>query len=258
MTIIDLPQIGAQDDASTDLRLHDVTFPVVGIGASAGGIEALLRFFEHMSPDAGIAFVLVLHLSPTHDSKADEVLQRVTAMPVLQVVARTRILPNHVYLISPAHDLTIDGEFLVASQDDRPRGRPVAIDLFFRSLAESHGSRAISIILSGTGSDGALGIARIKEQAGITIVQDPEDAEYSEMPASAIATGSVNIVLPILSIPAKLIQLQQNTREMKLPPAENDGPDSRSQSINSTTEDAISSIPGDSDNPVLQDWAISK
>jgi len=217
----------------------EVDFPVVGIGASAGGIQALLSFFEHMPPDAGIAFVLVLHLSPTHDSKADEVLQRVTAMPVLQVVARTRIQPDHVYLISPASDLKIEGDFLIASQDVRPRGRPVAIDLFFRSLAETHGSRAISIVLSGTGSDGALGIARIKEQAGITIVQDPEDAQYTEMPLSAIATGSVDIILPVAKIAAKLIELKKNTRAIKLPPVENAEPDSRSQLIDPTIESEL-------------------
>ncbi|KQR77240.1 hypothetical protein ASG35_11645 [Burkholderia sp. Leaf177] len=225
------------EPGSVILAKPDPDFPVVGIGASAGGFGALLSFFEHMPADAGIAFVLVIHLSPTHDSKADEVLQRVTAMPVLQVVARTRVQANHVYLISPASDLTIDGEFLVASADDRPRGRPVAIDLLFRSLAESHGSRAISIILSGTGSDGALGIARIKEQAGITIVQAPEDAEYSEMPLSAIATGSVDIILPVARIPAKLVELKENSHAMKLPPIENEGPDQRFAPNYSKTED---------------------
>src|SRR5471032_2711216 len=200
------------DDASNSaLKAEDraglpdnvLDFLVVGIGASAGGIPALLSFFEHVSADIGMAFVLVLHLSPDHSSHVDEVLQRVARVPVTQVFSFTRIEKNNVYLISPANDLTIVNGYLHADQDDRPRGRPVAIDLLFRSLAEAQGSRAVSIILSGTGSDGAAGIARIKEQAGITIVQEPEDAEYPEMPLGAIATGFVDMVLPVADIPNK-------------------------------------------------------
>jgi two-component system, chemotaxis family, CheB/CheR fusion protein len=233
------PPRAASKEVDGAIRPENVLdFPVVGIGASAGGIQALLRFFEHMPPDAGMAFVLVLHLSPTHESRADEVLQRVTKMPVVQVVEPTRIEKNCVYLISPANDLTIEAGFLHASADDRPRGRPVAIDLFFRSLADAQGSRAISIILSGTGSDGALGISRIKEQAGVTIVQDPEDAEYTEMPRSAIATGSVDIVLPVADIPSKLIELWTNARAIKLPPVENEGPDGSAQTPNDLTAEA--------------------
>jgi two-component system CheB/CheR fusion protein len=233
------PPRAASKEVDGAVRPENVLdFPVVGIGASAGGIQALLRFFEHMPPDAGMAFVLVLHLSPTHESRADEVVQRVTKMPVVQVVEPTRIEKNCVYLISPANDLTIEAGFLHASVDDRPRGRPVAIDLFFRSLADAQGSRAISIILSGTGSDGALGISRIKEQAGVTIVQDPEDAEYTEMPRSAIATGSVDIVLPVADIPSKLIELWTNARAIKLPPVENEGPDGSAQTPNDLTAEA--------------------
>lgn len=159
-------------------------------------------------------------------------------LPVVQIAQPTRIEANHVYLIFPGNDLSIEDGFLHASVDDRPRGRPVAIDLFFRSLADAQGLRAISIILSGTGSDGALGISRIKEQAGITIVQDPEDAEYSEMPLSAIATGSVDIVLPVVDIPSKLIELWNNARAIKLPPIANDGPDRFARGPNDLTSEA--------------------
>jgi two-component system CheB/CheR fusion protein len=192
-------------------------FPVVGIGASAGGVQALLRLFENMPSDTGMAFVIVLHLSPKHESVADQVLQGVTKMRVVQVRTATQIEKNCVYLISPSNDLSMENGHLRVTHADRRAGRPVTIDLFFRSLAEAHGARAISVILSGSGSDGAVGIGRIKEFAGITIAQDPEDAEYEDMPRNAIATGMVDIVLPIADIPQKLIELWTNMRAIEVP-----------------------------------------
>lgn len=132
-------------------------FPVVGIGASAGGIQALLRLFEQMPADTGMAFVIVLHLSPKYESRADEVLQRVTSMHVAQVLEPTHIEKNSVYLISPSNDLSMFDGYLRVTPAERSSGRPVAIDRFFRSLADAHGTRAISVILSGTGSDGRPG-----------------------------------------------------------------------------------------------------
>ncbi|WP_254073869.1 chemotaxis protein CheB [Burkholderia sp. S171] len=149
-------------------------FPVVGIGASAGGVQTLLRLFENMPSDVGMAFVIVLHLSPKHESVADQVLQRATKMPVIQVTTPTQIEKNRVYLISPSNTLSMEDGHLRVTHVDRLPGRPVTIDLFFRSLAEAHGERAISIILSGSGSDGSVGIGRIKEFAGITIAQSPK------------------------------------------------------------------------------------
>jgi two-component system, chemotaxis family, CheB/CheR fusion protein len=192
-------------------------FPVVGMGASAGGIQALLRFFEQMPRDTGMAFVIVLHLSPRHESRADDVIQRVTAMPVAQVHEPTRIEKNHVYLISPSNDLSMADGYLRVTHADRDAGRPVAIDRFFRSLAEVHGPRAISVILSGTGSDGTVGIGRIKECGGIALAQSPEDAEYPEMPQNALASGLVDIALPVVDLPQKLIELWANARIIQLP-----------------------------------------
>ncbi|SOE91942.1 two-component system, chemotaxis family, CheB/CheR fusion protein [Burkholderia sp. D7] len=202
-----------------------LNFPVVGIGASAGGIPALLRLFESMPSDPGMAFVIVLHLSPKHESVADEVLQRVTKMRVTQVTTSTRIEKNWVYLISPSNHLSMEDGQLRVTHADRPTGRPIAIDLFFRSLAVAHGARAISVILSGSGSDGAVGIGRIKEFAGITIVQSPEDAEYEDMPRNAIATGLVDIVLPVADIPQKLIDLWSNMRAIEVPQVDRERPD---------------------------------
>ncbi|AME28201.1 CheR family methyltransferase [Burkholderia sp. PAMC 26561] len=202
------------------LKGSSLDFPVVGIGASAGGIPALLRLFENMPSDTGMAFVIVLHLSPTHESVADQVLQRSTKMRVVQVNAETRIEKNCIYLISPSNNLSMMDGHLGVTHAERPVGRPVAIDLFFRSLAEAHGAQAISVILSGSGSDGAVGIGRIKEFAGITIAQSPEDAEYDDMPRNAIATGMVDIVLPVGDIPQKLIELWNNMRAIELPPSD--------------------------------------
>ncbi|MEW9583540.1 CheR family methyltransferase [Paraburkholderia sp. DGU8] len=195
-------------------------FPIVGMGASAGGVQALVRFFEHMPRDPGMAFVIVLHLSPSHESQADSVLRRVTQMPVLQVTGATPIEKNHVYVISPATALSMTDGYLSVTPVERGRGRPAAIDLFFRSLADAHGERAISVILSGSGSDGAVGIGRIKERGGITVAQSPEDAEYGDMPANATATGQVDIVLPVADIPQKLIELSKNARAITVPSAD--------------------------------------
>jgi two-component system, chemotaxis family, CheB/CheR fusion protein len=194
---------------------HSVDFPIVGVGASAGGIQALMRLLQGMPADGGMAFVAVLHISPNYASHVDEVLQRSISMPVVQVFGTTPIEKNTVYLISPSNDLSLADGCLHVVPSDPSRRRPVAIDLFFRSLADAHQARSISIILSGMGSDGSMGIARIKEQNGINIVQDPLDAEYDEMPRNALATGFVDIVLSVERMPARLIELRDNARAMK-------------------------------------------
>lgn len=192
-------------------------FPVVGIGASAGGLAALLRFFEHMPNNNGMAFVVILHLSADHESKADKIIQSITKMPVLQVTKPVPIEKNHVYVISPAHQLAMRDGHLSVSKPERKRGELVAIDLFFRTLADAHRERAFCLVLSGTGSDGAVGLSRIKEQGGVAMAQAPSDAEYDDMPRSAIATGMVDLVLPVVEMPQKLIELWDNARNMTLP-----------------------------------------
>jgi two-component system CheB/CheR fusion protein len=200
-------------------------FPVVGIGASAGGLPALLRFFENMPRQTGMAFVVILHLSPNHKSSADQVLQRATRMPVTQVVETVRIEPDHIYVIPPNRHLTMVDGVLGLAELDRPRGGHIAIDIFFRTLAEVHRERAVAIVMSGTGSDGAVGLTRVKEQGGVTIVQMPADAEHDGMPEAAIATGIVDFVLPVVDMPQKLIELWENARAIELPPpGDGDGP----------------------------------
>ncbi|MGI4849369.1 MAG: chemotaxis protein CheB, partial [Janthinobacterium lividum] len=192
-------------------------FFVVGLGASAGGIEALLRFLETMPAVNGMAFVIVLHLSPKHESSIDHILQAKTQMPVLQVTQTVRIEVNHVYVIPPAHDLVMtDGALHVVSAA-RPMGRHVAIDVFLRTLAEVHRERAVGIILSGAGTDGSVGITRIKEKGGIAMVQSPDDAEYDSMPRSAIETGAIDMVLPVVEMAQRLLELSNNAAAITLP-----------------------------------------
>ncbi|SNS91995.1 two-component system, chemotaxis family, CheB/CheR fusion protein [Noviherbaspirillum humi] len=194
-------------------------FCVVGIGASAGGIDAVSRFLEAMPAENGMAFVIVLHLSPKHQSSLDKILQVKTRMPVSQVTETVPIEPNHVYIISPTLDLLMNDGTLQVVSAARPPGRHVAIDLFLRTLAEVHRERAIGIILSGAGSDGAVGIARIKEKGGLTLVQALDDAEYDSMPRSALERGTVDLVLPVVEMPQKLLELTRNARLVQLPSA---------------------------------------
>ena len=194
-----------------------INFPVVGIGASAGGLGALLRFFEQMPAVNGMAFVVILHLSPTHESNAAEILQRATKMPVIQVSQRTSIQADHVYVIPPNYDLAMDDDHLQLTEPTRVSGKHVAIDLFFRTLAQVHKERAVAVVLSGTGSDGAAGLARVKERGGVTLVQAPEDADYDGMPKAAIATGMVDFVASVVDMPQRLLELWGNARRMRLP-----------------------------------------
>ncbi|MFL9811800.1 PAS domain S-box protein [Stutzerimonas sp. VN223-3] len=192
-------------------------FPVVGIGASAGGLKAIMTFFEHMPSDCGMAFVVIMHLSPTHESNADSILQNKTRMPVMQVKQPVPIERNRIYVIPPAFDLSMNDGYLRLVKPTRERGAQVAIDLFFRALAEVHHTHAIGIVLSGAGSDGSVGLSRIKEQGGVTMAQLPEDAEYDSMPRSAIETGMVDIVLPVLEMPQRLMELSRNMQTMEMP-----------------------------------------
>lgn len=209
-----------EPDASQSSRVtpSNLPFPVVGIGASAGGLQSVKRFFEHMPADSGMAFVIIFHLSPDHPSIADKILREVTQMPVLQVNQRVAIMANHVYVISPAQQLLMDDGHLDVSPAPPRTGGRVTIDLFFRDLAEVHRERAFCVVLSGSGADGSVGLSRIKEQGGVTLVQSPEDAEFDQMPQSAIATGMVDLILPVKDMPQKLLDLWHNVPKISLPP----------------------------------------
>jgi two-component system CheB/CheR fusion protein len=191
-------------------------FLIVGLGASAGGIHALKEFFAQVPAESGMAYVVILHLSPHHDSKLAEVLQLTSAIPVTQVQDRVRVMPDHVYVISPNRSLKMEDGHLALSEIKRIEERRAPVDIFFRTLAESHHSRAVSVVLSGTGADGSMGMKRVKEYGGICIAQEPLEAEHSDMPRNAIATGLVDYVLPVSSIPSKITAYKEHLGSIRI------------------------------------------
>ncbi|WP_083891494.1 CheR family methyltransferase [Fibrella aestuarina] len=191
---------------------------VVGLGASAGGVEAISTFMEHVPADSGMAYVVILHLSPDYDSQLTQILQGVTPLPVTKVTGKTQVLPNHVYVIPPDQHLQMEDDHLLVIPNTSIEERRAPVDIFFRTLAESHGGQAIAVILSGTGANGSMGIKRVKEKGGAVFVQNPREAAFSEMPRNTIATDLVDEVLPVSQIPARLLAYRQSlgTVEIKL------------------------------------------
>lgn len=179
---------------------------IVGIGASAGGLEALEAFFSHVPrQDIPFAFVVVLHLAPDHKSLMSQLLAKHTHMKVYTIVDRTQIQSNHVYLIPPKSMMTVNQGILYLHEKRNTKMPSFPIDVFFQSLAKERGERAIAIILSGTGSDGTRGMKDIKEVGGMVMVQEPETAKFDGMPRNAMATGLVDYVLPATEMPEELI-----------------------------------------------------
>jgi two-component system CheB/CheR fusion protein len=178
--------------------------PIVGIGASAGGIDALQKFFPAVPSDSGLAFVVVLHLDPEHKSTLADLLSRSSRLPVAPAREGMTVEPDHVYVIAPNATLTVEDGRLHLARPEEPRGHRNPVDAFFRSLAVSHGAHAACVILSGTGSDGTLGLRAIKENGGLTLAQ--EGAEYDGMMRSALATGLVDFVLPVEMLAPKLVE----------------------------------------------------
>jgi two-component system CheB/CheR fusion protein len=183
----------------------DNNFPIVGLGASAGGLEAFEQFFRHAPADSGMAFVLVSHLDPSHASILTEILQRITTMPVLEAQDQMRVAPNYVYVIPPNRDMTIFHGALQLSIPEVPHGQRMPIDAFLRSLAEDQSEKAVGIILSGTGTDGTLGLRAILGAGGITLAQEPATAKFDGMPVSAIQAGYVTHILPVEKMPKVLV-----------------------------------------------------
>jgi len=198
-----------------DDSLEDGPCPVVGIGSSAGGIAALQSFFESLPSGARkLAYVVVVHLDPTHQSELAAILGTRTNMPVVQVNRRMSLEPGHVYVIAPDRRLQIADHEISSEEFSEPRGRRAPIDLFFRSLAEQRGD-GFAVILTGAGSDGAVGVRAVKEAGGVVLVQDPREAEYPSMPRSAIATGVADFILPVREIAARiepLLKAKNNLR----------------------------------------------
>jgi len=192
-------------------------FPIVALGASAGGLEAFETFFKAMPADSGIAFVLVAHLDPTHVSLLPELVQKRSKMKVHQVHDGMKVQQNHVYVIPPNKNLTILNGTLQLMDLTQPRGANLPIDSFFRSLAQDQGANAVCIILSGTGTDGTLGLKAIKGEVGMVMVQDEESAKYDGMPRSAISTGLADYVLPPGDMPEQLIKYSRHAFQQGAP-----------------------------------------
>ncbi len=167
----------------------DAALPIVGIGASAGGLEAFEQFFRACPADSGMAFVLVPHLDPGHESLLTEILQRATAMPVVEALDQVAVAANHVYIIPPNREMAILNGVLQLSLPEQARGLRKPINAFLRSLAEDQAEDAIGVILSGTATDGTLGLRAILGAGGVCMVQEPSTAKYDGMPQSAIAAG---------------------------------------------------------------------
>ncbi|KGQ18492.1 Chemotaxis protein methyltransferase CheR [Lysobacter dokdonensis DS-58] len=197
----------ASQEAHGEPPSHESHLPlIVGLGASAGGLEAFSTFFQHVRADENIAYVLVQHLSPDHTSILGELLQRHTLVPVQEATDGTAVQPGHIYVIPPDATLTIHEGLLQLSKPAPPRQYRWPIDSFFESLAEDQGENAVGIVLSGAGSDGARGLRAIKERGGLALAQASIDhVAMAGMPASAAATGMVDDVLPVDRMPARLV-----------------------------------------------------
>ncbi|PKN86527.1 MAG: chemotaxis protein CheB [Deltaproteobacteria bacterium HGW-Deltaproteobacteria-1] len=189
----------------TPAKPESSLFPIVGIGASAGGLEALEQFLRKVPDASGMAFVIVQHLDPTHKGIMHELLGHATSMEVFQVKDRMRIKPNCVYVIPPNKDMSILHGVLHLFDPTTPRGLRLPIDFFLRSLAEDRQESSIGVILSGMGSDGTMGLKAIKEKMGVTLVQDPRSAKFDSMPKSAIGAGLADFVAPAEDLPGKII-----------------------------------------------------
>jgi two-component system CheB/CheR fusion protein len=179
-------------------------FAVVGIGASAGGLEACSKLLAALPPGSGLAFILVQHLDPKHESMMVDLLSQQTAMPVVQAEGGMRLQPDHVYIIPPAVYLSVKSDILRLSEPEARHGARLPVDFLLHSLALCYGTRAICVILSGTGTDGCLGLKAVKERCGLVIAQDPAEAGFAGMPRAAIATGAVDLVLGVADIPSAL------------------------------------------------------
>ncbi|MET0657161.1 MAG: chemotaxis protein CheB, partial [Steroidobacteraceae bacterium] len=205
-----IPTAASQQHVAPADVSQTLPFPVVGIGASAGGIEAMNQLLEAMPPDSGMALIIVQHLPPDHQSLLPEIFGRRTSMPVHQIEDGMQVEPNHVYAIRPGFTVTLEGATLRLGAPTELRGHRRPIDDFFRSLARVQREKAIAIVLSGVGTNGTAGAQAIKAAGGICIAQDPDTADFGGMPRSLIHAGYADQVLPAGDIPRVLLRYIQH------------------------------------------------
>ncbi|HEY8101139.1 MAG TPA: chemotaxis protein CheB [Burkholderiaceae bacterium] len=195
---------------ATKRAVRDIPrLPIVGIGASAGGLEALEHFLTNMPSETGIAFVVIQHLDPTQKGMLPELLQRFTKMTVHQAANHMKVQPDCIYVIPPNKDMSIRHGALQLQEPIEPRGLRLPIDFFFRSLAQDCGANAIGVVLSGMGADGTLGLTAIKGEGGLVLAQQPDSAKFDAMPKSAINAGLADIVAPPEELPARIVNYLQ-------------------------------------------------
>ena len=204
---------------------NQATFPIVAIGASAGGLEAFSNLLRALPAEPGLALIFIPHLDPTHESAMVELLSRTTRLPVRQAADDMPVTVNTVFVLPPNSDMTISDGVLHLVRRDAGRSPHMPIDTFFRSLADDQAKNAIGVILSGTANDGTLGLAAIKDSAGITFAQDAKSAKYDGMPSSAIASGVVDYVLPPNLIAMELTRIQLPPSQSEIPHEAFDGKD---------------------------------
>ncbi|HEX5443309.1 MAG TPA: chemotaxis protein CheB, partial [Pirellulales bacterium] len=200
-----LPDLSPESPAVASGDGDGVAFHIVGIGASAGGLESLEQMFRNMPPKPGMAFVLIQHLSPDFKSFMDELLARYTEIPIRRAEHEMEVQPNHIYLIPPRKDMIISQRKLLLTDKDPNQGLALPIDHFFRSLAQEAGAAAVGVVLSGSGSDGSRGIRDIHAAGGLVICESLNTAKFDGMPVNAIDTGVVDLVLPPDQIPQALM-----------------------------------------------------
>src|SRR5262245_58566518 len=208
--------MAGNDDNGADAQNGDGKPVIVMIGASAGGIQALQAFVGALPAQVGAAFVVVIHLDPERRSELPAILRARTKMSVVQVEGTQKLEADHIYVIPPDRRLQLIDHQISAEKFDEPRGQRAPIDSFFRSVAERLGD-GIAVILSGAGSDGAIGVRAVKEAGGIILVQDPSEAEYGSMPRSAIATGVADFVMPARDLAGQLADLVKIKRSVAIP-----------------------------------------
>lgn len=207
-------------------KLPPPAFPIIGVGCSAGGLEALEAFFSDVPPDCGMAFVVVQHLDPHHRSSLPELLGRAAKLPVQEVKNRMKVRPNRIYVAPPNHDLTLLHDRLHLLDPAPPHGLRLSVDFFLRTLAEERKERAIGVILSGMGSDGMIGLRAIKERGGLTLVQDLHEAKFNGMPKSAVDAGLADIVAPAAALPGRIAAYVR--QPVRVPGVESMGPSAHS------------------------------
>ncbi|MEO6824847.1 MAG: chemotaxis protein CheB [Nitrosospira sp.] len=199
-----LPDARWTDDSAA--RHEQPSFPIVGVGASAGGVEALQKLFKSLPSDRGISYVVVVHLAPDHPSHLADILAKNTSMRVMQVLADTPVEANSIYIIPPNHFLTFDSGLLHIQKIPQPRPLSRSVDRLFISLAEDLQERSICIVLTGADHDGTVGLKAVKAVGGMVMAQLPETAQHPGMPQSAVHTGLVDYILPIEEMGRKLTQ----------------------------------------------------